>query len=132
MQLGGNIMQKELNYQQALKMLEQGESVKCQLSSRDDENEIVHSKNRLIYLCNLSKEGVQLCKIYRIPHKKINIPENASEISFDEAYRKLYNGKKVYYQEEGKEEKISTSNELICIRRKFEMHGEDLVIYWHE
>lgn len=125
-------MKKELKYEEALKVLERGNAaVKCQFSSREDDIEVVRKKDRLDYLYNLAKEGTQLCKIYLISDSKTKIPENALEISFDEAYKKLFDGNLVYYQDGGEEE-ITTPTELITIRRKFEGSGKRLVLYLHE
>ena len=125
-------MEKELKYEEALKVLERGNAVKCQFSSREDDIEVVRKKDRLDYLYNLGKERTQLCKIYSVSESRIKVPENALEISFDEAYEMLYAGNLVYYKENGKEEEITTPTELITIRRKFERSGKKLVLYWHE
>ena len=125
-------MKKELDYEEALQVLKRGESVICQLSNREDNTETVHSEDRLSYLHNLSKRGTQMCKIYRIPQVKIDIPNDAIEISFDEAYEMVAKGELVYYKEDGEEEEITTIAELISIRKKYELRGYVLLLYWHE
>lgn len=125
-------MKKELTYEQALQMLKRGKAVTCQLSNREDDTEVVREVSRLNYLYNLSKEGTQMCKIYRIPHSKIKIPENAIEVSFDEAYEMVHSGELIYYKEDGEEEEITTITELMDIRRKYELQGQNLLLYWYE
>lgn len=125
-------MRKELKYEEALKALERGNAVKCQLSSREEDIEIVRKKDRLDYLYNLAKAETQLCKMYLVSKSKTKIPENALEISFDEAYEMVYARNSVYYKENDMEEEITTPAELINIRRKFERSGKNLVLYWHE
>lgn len=125
-------MKKELKYEEALKELERGKAVSCQFSSREDDMEVVRKKERLDYLYNLSKEGIQLCKIYLVSDSKSKIPENAIEISFDRAYEIVYVGDLVYYKGDGIEEKITTPTELINTRRKFEGSGRELVLYWRK
>lgn len=125
-------MKNEIKYEQALQMLKEGKAVICQLSKREDNNEIVRDVSRLNYLYNLSKEGTQLCKIYFVSQEKIEIPENATELSFDEAYKKVYSGELVYYKEDGEEEEITTIPELIELRRKSETQGQNLILYWYE
>ncbi len=123
---------KELNYEQAVKLLTQGKAVECQLSSRIDDKEVVHNPERLEYLHNLSKEGMQECIIYSIQQENTKVSEKAITISFDEAYNMVYSGEKVYYKEDGEEQEITTTNELIKIRRRFDLKGKNLVLYWHE
>lgn len=128
----GNIMKKELTYEQALQMLKRGEAVTCQLSKREDDLEVVKEISRLEYLSNLNKEDIQKCKIYRIPKTKIKFSENEIEVSFDEAYKMICSGKLVYYKEDGKEDEITTPTELMNIRRRLERNGKNLILYWHE
>ena len=123
---------KEIKYSEALQVLERGKSVECQISSREDDVEIVHNKVRLSYLYELSKEGTQLCKIYAIVQKNSNLRENIIEISFDEAYEMVHAEEIVYYKEDGEEEEITTIQELIKIRREFELKGKELLLYWYE
>ena len=125
-------MKKELKYEQALQMLKRGEAVTCQLSNREDDTEVVREVSRLNYLYSLSKEGTQICKIYRIPHSKIKLRENEIEVSFDEAYEMVHSGELIYYKEDGEEEEITTIQELMDIRRKYELQGQNLLLYWYE
>ena len=129
---GKHMKRKELNYEQAVKLLTQGKAVECQLSSRTDNKEVVHNPERLKYLHNLSKEGMQECIIYSIQQENTKVSEKAISMNFDEAYNMVYSGETVYCKEDGKEEKITTVNELISIRRRFDLKGKTLVLYWHE
>lgn len=123
---------KELSLEKALKMLEEGKAVECQVSYREDDREVVLTKERLEYLHNLSQQGVQMCKIFEKAQEKVNIPEDSIEMSFDEAYEMVQAGDLVYYQNEGEEEEIISTSELINLRRNFTMRGKDLFLYWHE
>lgn len=125
-------MKKELTYEQALQMLKRGEAVTCQLSNRVDDTEVVRDVSRLNYLHDLSKEGTQMCKLYRIPQNKAKIREGAIEVSFDEAYEMLHSGELIYYKENGEEEEITTIPELMNLRRNYELHGKNLLLYWYE
>lgn len=125
-------MKKELKFEEALNVLEGGNAVICQLSSREDNTEVVRKKDRLEYLYNLSKEGIQLCKMYLVSDPKAKVPENAIEMSFDEAYEMVHAGNLVYYKEDGREGEITTVTELIGTRRRFERSGKKLVLYWYE
>lgn len=123
---------QELSYEQAVKVLARGQAVECQLSSRLDDKEVVHNLERLKYLYNLSKDGTQKCIIYSIQQENTRVSEKAISISFDEAYQMVHSGELVYYKEDGEEEEITTANELINIRRRFDLAGKTLVLYWHE
>lgn len=125
-------MKTKLKYEQALQMLKRGEAVICQLSNREDNNEVVREVSRLEYLYDLSKEGTQMCEIYSIPQNKANIREDAIEMSFDEAYKMVYSGELIYTKHNGEEEEITTINELLNLRRKSELQGEKLLLYWYE
>lgn len=125
-------MKKELKYEQALQMLKRGEAINCQLSNREDDCEVVREVSRLVYLYNLSKQETQLCKMYRISQSKSKIEENQIEISFDEAYTMIYSGNSIYYKEEGKEEEITDVQELLDLRKTYEIQGKKLLLYWHE
>lgn len=129
---GGYIMKKELKFEQALKLLKRGEAVDCQLSDRSDNVETVLTEDRLRYLYDLSLQKVQLCKMYKVVSEKVKIPENAIEMSFDEAYEMSYAGEVIYYQENGEEQEVATLAELMRIRTEFNMQGKKLFLYWHE
>lgn len=122
-------MERELNIKEALEVLENGEKVECQLSYREDNREVVSSKDRLEYLYNLSAQGIQKCIIFKHTQDKVNISEDAIEMSFDEAYQMVFAGDLVYYQEDGEEKAIHSISELINLRRA---KGENLFLYWHE
>ena len=124
---------KELTVEQATKKLKRGEPVICQLSKRIDDTEIVKDVSRLEYLDNLRKTGTKMCIIFQIPNDKIKIPDNAHEVSFDEAFIKVYSGELAYYQrEDGTEEEINVTEDLISARRSFEMKGKKLLLYMYE
>ncbi len=124
--------EKKLSYEQALNMLARGQAVECQLSSRREDNEVVRTSERLKYLYNLSKEGTQECIIYSIQQESSKVSEKSISMNFDEAYNMIYSGELVYYKEDGEEQEITTTNELIRIRRRFDLEGKNLVLYWHE
>lgn len=128
-------MKKELTIEQALAVIKRGETVECQFNKREDEGEIVRTENRLQYLYNLSKSGIQLCKIYSMlnsEEEEKKLPENVIEITFDEAYELVYHEGTVYYMEEGKEEEISTIKKLMELKRMSKVEGRKLLLYWHE
>lgn len=125
-------MKKELTYEQALQMLKRGEAVECQLSSREDDSEVVREVSRLNYLYNLSKEGTQMCKLSSISQSKNKLREDEANVSFDEAYEMVYAGNSIYYKEDGEEEEITSIPELVNLRRRYEMQGKKLLLYWHE
>ncbi len=123
---------QELSYEQAVEMLARGQAVECQVSKREDNKEIVHDLQKLDYLYNLSKEGTQDCIIYCIQQENDKTSEKDVKISFDEAYSKIHSGELVYYKEDEEEEEITTINELIRIRRRYDLEGKTLILYWHE
>lgn len=126
-------MKKELKLEDAVKLLERGEVLECQLGSREDIREVVTTKERLEYLYNLSVQGaVRRCKIFKRTLDKVNIPENAIEMTFDEAYAMVYAKEVVFYQEEGEEKEINSVSELINIKRNFDIRAKELFLYWHE
>lgn len=125
-------MRKEVKFEEALQILKRGEVVECQTKSREDITELVKTEDRLKYLYDLSLQGVQLCKIFKKVSEKVELPENAIEMSFDEAYEMAYAGESIYYKENGEEQKIATPAELIRIRTEFDMQGKKLFLYWHE
>lgn len=122
---------REITYQEGLKELGRGNTVKCQLGSRVDNEEIVHSETRLTYLYELNKAGTQLCKFFVNTDCCTKIPKKAKEISFDDAYYKVHLGELVYYKD-GEEEEIISINELINIRRRCESKGKKLLLYVYE
>lgn len=129
----GRKMQKEISYEKALKVLERGEAVKCQHGIREDQFEIVHSVQQLNNLYELSKQGVQLCKIYPISQKEEKLSEDVIEMDFDEAYKMLISEEIIFYKnEDGEEDEITTVSELINLRRASETRGKKLILYWHE
>lgn len=125
-------MRKEVKFEEALQILKRGEVVECQTKSREDITELVKTEDRLKYLYDLSLQGVQLCKIFKKVSEKVELPENAIEMSFDEAYEMSYAGEVIYYQENGEEQEIATPLELISLRTEFNMQGKKLFLYWHD
>jgi len=123
---------EELSFEQALIKLKEGKALEVQLSSRTDNTETVLREDRLRYLYELSKQRVQLCKIFEKVPEKVKISEDEIEISFDEAYEMLVKGEAVYYKDGNKEEKIVTVVQLKTLRRMFEAEGKQLFLYWHE
>ena len=125
--------QKEISYDQAIKTIKQGKAVKCQHINREDQYEIVHTITQLNNLYELSKQGVQICKLYSIPQKKEKLSEDVIELNFDEAFNAVATGEKVFFQnEDGEEEEITKTNELVRLRRANEAMGKKLNLYWHE
>ena len=125
--------QKEISYDQAIKTIKQGKDVKCQHSNREDQYEIVHTITQLNNLYELSKQGVQICKLYSISQKKEKLSEDVIELNFDEAFNAVATGEKVFFQnEDGEEEEITKTNELVRLRRANEAMGKKLNLYWHE
>lgn len=130
---GRKMKQKEISYDQAIKTIKQGKAVKCQHSNREDQYEIVHTITQLNNLYELSKQGVQICKLYSIPQKKEKLSEDVIELNFDEAFNAVATGEKVFFQnEDGEEEEITKTNELVRLRRANEAMGKKLNLYWHE
>lgn len=125
-------VRKELSFEQALKKLKEGKALEVQLSSRTDNTETVLKEDRLRYLYELSKQRVQLCKIFEKVPEKVKISEDEIEISFDEAYEMVVKGEAVYCKDGNKEEKIVTIVQLKTLRRMFETEGKQLFLYWHE
>lgn len=124
---------KEISYEKALKLIQQGKAVKCQTDYREDKYEVVHTASKLRNLYELSKQGVQLCKIYPILEKKVKLSENVLEVSFDEACDMIVSKNVVFYKnEDGEEEEITSVSELVNLRRTSEARGNKLVLYWHE
>ncbi len=123
---------KQLSYEQAIAKLARGHTVVCQFKDRQDNTEVVHNQERLKYLYNLSQQGVQECIIYSVQQEKAKVSEKDVEMSFDEAYHMVHSGELVYYKEDGEEKEITTLNELINIRRRFDLAGKTLFLYWHE
>lgn len=125
--------QKEISYDQAIKTIKEGKAVKCQHGNREDQYEIVHTITQLNNLYELSKQGVQICKLYSIPQKKEKLSEDVIELNFDEAFNAVAKGEKVFFQnEDGEEEEITKTNELVRLRRANEAMGKKLNLYWHE
>ena len=124
--------QKEISYDQAIKTIKQGKAVKFQHSNREDQYEIVHTITQLNNLYELSKQGVQICKLYSIPQKKEKLSEDVIELNFDEAFNAVATGEKVFFQnEDGEEEEITKTNELVRLRRANEAMGKKLNLDWH-
>lgn len=124
---------KEISYEKAKALIEKGEPVKCQTGNRVDQYEIVHSVLKLNALYQLSKERVQLCKLYQIPQTKKEFTDDELELDFDEAYKTVVSGERIFYKnKDGEEDEITTISELVNLRRASEARGKKLILYWHE
>ena len=120
---------EKITYQEACKMLEEGKTVKVKVSSR--ETVPVKNLDKLINLKLLAEQGVQECEIYA--SVKAGIPEDAMEISMDDALKLIKDGEIIYgkteYGTSEDDEEITTQNALIQYYRSALANGEP-VLYW--
>lgn len=121
-------MMRKLSMEEAVKYLNDGGELECQLRSREDVREKVTTVERLMYLDNLAQLGIQKCIIFaKTP--SVDIKKDFIKISFDEAYELLGSGQKVFTLEDKEEVEINTIPQLV---RKRRANRENLFLYWYE
>lgn len=117
---------RKITEKKAIQLLREGNILKCKISARDIVP--VKTESELRNLLRLKAENVQMCEIF-FERKTVKIPENAMEISLDEAIQLLAEGEIVYGKSE-EEEEITTQNVLMQFYRSALLRGEP-VLYWY-
>lgn len=116
----------KITEKEAIQLLKEGNVLKCKISARDIIP--VKTESELRRLLKLKAENVQMCEIF-FEREEVKIPENAMEISLDEAIQLIAEGEIVYGRAE-EEEEITTQNLLMQFYRSASLRGEP-VLYWY-
>lgn len=116
---------RKITEERARNLLENGKTIKCKISARD----VIPVKDisKLNSLIKLKDEGVQLCEIFF--EGEVKIPENAMEISLEDAMRLIAEGEIVYGKRKEEDEELTTQNVLMQFYRSAILDGEP-VLYW--
>lgn len=117
---------RKITEKKAIQLLKEGHILKCQITARDIVP--VKTESELRALLRLKAENVQMCEIF-FEREKVKIPENAMEVSLDEAIQLIAEGEIVYGKTE-EEEEITTQVALIQYYRSAKLRGEPM-LYWY-
>lgn len=118
---------KNISYEEAKELINSGITVKC-LISRDQVP--IKTLNVLDNLKHLAEEKVQNFKLF-YESGNISIPDNAMEISFDDALTLLHQREIIYTLKNNKEIPINCPNEIISHYRSCEIQGNPCIFYWY-
>lgn len=118
---------KNISYEEAKSLINSGITIKCLISR----NAVpIKSLNDLENQKHLADEKVQGFKLYYEP-EPMSIPDNAMEISLDDAFTLLHEGEIVYTLKNNTEIPITHSSELISYYRSCEIQGNPCIFYWY-
>lgn len=118
---------RQITEKKAIQLLKEGHILKCKITARDIVP--VKTESELRILLKLKAENVQMCEIF-FEREKVRIPENAMEISLDDAIELVAKGEIVYGKKEDEEEEITTQAVLTQYYRSALLRGEP-VLYWY-
>ena len=117
---------KKITYEQACKMISSGKTVVCRISSRD--RVIIKNKSDLDAKKLLHEQGAQDFQLFSY-NKRVKIPDNAKNITIDEAFELIDDLELIYCIKEGEEEEITTRSELSQYIMSSRVRGEEPVLY---
>ena len=119
---------KEVKETEVLELLKQGKEIKCKISSRDDFQR-VRTETEFMNLVNLKEQGIQMAQFYC---ESSQLPENALEVSLDDAIKLVSKGETIYgitEEDEAEAEEFKTINSLVRFYRSAVVWGKP-VLYW--
>ena len=119
---------EKITYEKACKLLKKGKQVKCRISSKEMVN--IKDQSDLDIKKRLGSQGVQLFELYyEKPIKEV--PDNAAELTVDDAFELINNGQTICFDVEGKEEGINNEVQLTTLIRSALVRGERPLMYWY-
>lgn len=116
---------KKISYAEAKQLINSGNSIKCLVSRTEIP---VRTLNDLENLNHLANEKVQSFELF-YETTNISIPDNAQQISIDDAITLLHTGETICYLQNDSEIKISSQNELLSYYRSCHIHGDKCTLY---
>ena len=124
---------KKISYNEALSLLKHGFFPKCEVSR--DLLKPVKSEQELKNFSELS--SVQKCQFYGYEQNEIEnfkVPDDALELSINEASDLLTEGEAIYARVLGEknEHNFKDINSFIVFLRKCDINGNNILLYWHE
>lgn len=118
---------KKISYSEAEQLIKSGISLKAFVSRTQIP---VTTLNDLENLRHLAQEKVQSFELFYEP-VNMSIPDNAMEISLDDAITLLHTGEIVYSSQKNNEVKFSSQNDLLSYYRSRHIHGDNCIFYWY-
>lgn len=118
---------KKISYEEAEKLISSGIIVKAYVNRN---YQTVSTLNDLKYLNHLRDEKVQNFELFYDPVNSL-IPENAMEVSLDDAITLSYEGEKIYSLHDGNELKFLSPSEIISHFRSCSIQKNTCVFYWY-
>lgn len=119
---------ERITYEKACKLLKKGKQVICRISSKELVK--VKDQNDLDVKRRLGSQGVQTFELYY--EKPINkVPENAAELTVDDAFELVNDGQTICFIVDGKEEGINSKTQLTALIRSSLVRGEKPLMYWY-
>ena len=119
---------ERISYEKACKLLKKGKLVKCRINSR--ELVIVKDQNDLDVKKRLGKENVQGFELYYDKPIK-QVPENAIELTVDDAFELVNAAKTICYIVNGREVAVKNSMYLNALIRSANVRHEQPLMYWY-
>ena len=119
---------ERITYEKACKLVKKGKLVKCRINSR--ELVIVKDQNDLDAKKRLGKAKVQEFELYY--DKPITqVPDNAIELTVDDAFELVNAAKTICYIANGKEESVKNTMQLSAVIRSANVRHEKPLMYWY-
>ena len=118
---------KKVTFEKAKKLISTGIPVKAYVN-RDYKP--VATLNDLENLKHLREEKVQDFELFYEPVNN-SIPENAMEVSLDDAITLSYEGEEIYSLHDGNEIKFLSPNEIIFHFRSCSIQKNPCTFYWY-
>ena len=122
---------KRISEDRAVELIKNGIYPKCMTTSKEDDAIFVTSISKLFNLKKLGDLGSQRFELFEVDQAS-SIPDNASEVSFDQAFMLLDDNDPhlIYALDDSNIPiEISTRNELISFRRSRDIRGITYVFF---
>lgn len=118
---------KKIDLNKARQLILSGTPVKAKVSR--DNYVLVTRLNELENLIRLKEQKVQNFELF---YEISCIPQNATEVSLDDAIKFISNGKIIYARQDNKELSFSSVNDIIEFFRLKKLRDGTCHFYWYE